>query len=74
MLHTGKRLPTRKLPTGQADLTGTDGLASEHPALNCPSPHSPYTHPKPGRVSPNALFPPPDHPTTGRPVRRNSTC
>ena len=45
-------------------------------ALAFPSPHSPYTHPKPAGVSPNPLFPPPlpDHPTTGRPIRRNGTC
>jgi hypothetical protein len=37
----------------QSDSTGTEGLASAHPPLACrfayPSPHSPYTHPKPGR-------------------------
>ena len=35
-------------------LTGTDGLASEHPTLACPSPH---THPRPGRGQPEYPIP-----------------
>ena len=31
-------------------MTGTDGLASEHPARACPSSHSPYPHPKRARA------------------------
>jgi len=60
---TGKRLPTPKVPAGQGDLTGVDGLASEHPALACSSPESPTPTRNPAGVSPNALFPSPSRTT-----------
>jgi len=42
----------RITPAAAASIS-TDGLASEHPALACPSPH----HPKPGRGQPRPARP-----------------